>query len=295
MSAFVRVALAKAALATAALAMLLSGHVEAAAGGAGAVRKQIEASMLVRGKIEIDPQGRVARYSLDQQEKLPSGVVGLIGQAVPGWRFEPVLADGKPVSAIAGMSIRVVANRADEDHYTVKIRSASFGDKGLKPEEDVRAIRMTPPPYPVDAVRGGVAGAAYLLVKVGRDGKVMDVATEQVNLRVIASENEMERWRKVLATASMSQARKWTFTPPTKGDAVDDPYWVVRVPVVYSLDPSWKAEHYGEWQSYIPGPRQRNPWDDEDEGMAFSPDTLAPGGSYLAGTGLKLLSNPSDS
>ena len=33
----------------------------------------------------------------------------------------------------------------------------------------------------------------------------------------------------------------------------------------------------------------------EDEGVAFSPDTLAPGAAYRTGSGLKLLTNPEGS
>lgn len=264
----------------------------ALAAGPGVVRKQIESSMLVTGKIEVNTEGKVSGYSLDKQDKLPAGIVGLLARAVPAWKFEPVTVDGKKVNALASMSIRLVAKKIDADNYTVAIRSASFGGDGVKPEEDISSVRLAPPDYPREAAYAGVAGAAYLLVKVGRDGKVTDVITEQVNLKVVASERQMEHWRNVLANASMRQARKWTFRPPTEGPAADDEFWIVRVPVVYSFDGPPKATSYGVWESYVPGPRQRNPWGDEnEEGVAFSPDTLAPGGAYLAGSGLKLLTS----
>jgi hypothetical protein len=52
---------------------------------------------------------------------------------------------------------------------------------------------------------------------------------------------------------------------------------------------------YGQWEAYVPGPRQSNPWQADSEGKGFSPDTLMPGRAYIAGTGLKLLSELSDS
>ncbi|QNP42157.1 protein tonB [Lysobacter terrestris] len=255
------------------------------------VRKQVEASMLVTGRIEIDTAGKVIGYALDKQDRLPRGVVDMVGKAVPAWKFEPVVIDGKLVRAAASMSIRLVARKLDDDHLTVDIRSASFGSEGGKAEEMIRpAKRLIAPGYPAAAVRSGVTGAAYLLVKVGRDGKVIDVATEQVNLKVVATGDQMARWRDLLAAASMSQARKWSFAPPTEGPAAGAEFWVVRVPVVYAFD----RTAYGTWEGYVPGPRQPNPWQNEDkEGVAFSPDTLPPGGAYLAGTGLKLLTAPS--
>ena len=72
-----------------------------------------------------------------------------------------------------------------------------------------------------------------------------------------------------------------------------DDYWVVRVPVVFSLDGARDAKTaYGRWEAYVPGPRNPNPWKQGDEGSAFSPDALVPGQAYLAGSGLKLLTRP---
>lgn len=46
------------------------------AGNAAAVRRQIESSMLLTGKIQVDAEGRVTGYSLDDADKVPPGVVG---------------------------------------------------------------------------------------------------------------------------------------------------------------------------------------------------------------------------
>ncbi|HEU0306987.1 MAG TPA: protein tonB [Lysobacter sp.] len=278
-----------------AVAALFAGATALAAGPA-AVRKQVEASMLVTGRIQVDSDGRVSGFSLDEKEKLPEGVVDLIGKTVPEWAFEPVLIDGKPVNVSTGMSIRLIARKTGKDSYSVGIRSASFGHRSGKKEEQVRSLSMAPPNYPEDAARAGVTGTAYLLVRAGRDGKVIDVIAEQVNLRVVASEASMTKWRRVLGETSMRQARRWTFIPPTEGEEAKADFWVLRVPVVFSLEDSPGAmQQYGRWEAYVPGPRQANPWEKDKEGVAFSPDTLAPGRAHLAGSGLKLLTNLSDS
>ena len=274
-------------------ALLASADVGAFGGGPGAVRKQVEASMLVTGKIDVDSIGAVSGFSLERQEKLPAGVVNLIAKAVPTWKFEPVVIDGKPTNVTTRMNIRLVARKLDDDNYSIELRSAGFGSPSDKSADRPRGQKLTPPAYPGNAVASGVAGTVYLLVRAGRDGKVTDVIAEQVNLKVVASENAMQQWRHVFEDASVRQAKQWTFTPPTEGKDADADHFVMRVPVVFSLDDHPASKAYGRWEAYVPGPRKANPWQDDEEGIGFSPDTLAPGGAYLAGSGLRLLTVPS--
>ena len=158
------------------------------AAGPAAVRKQVEASMLVTGKVQVDSDGKVSGFSLDQKDKLPESVVELVGKTVPNWTFEPVLIDGRAVNVSTDMSIRVVARKTGDGSYAVRVRSAGFGDRSGKPEEHIRSVSMAPPNYPESAARVGVAGTVYLLVRAGRDGKVNDAIAEQVNLKVVGSE-----------------------------------------------------------------------------------------------------------
>lgn len=264
------------------------------AGNAAAVRRQIESSMLLTGKIQVDAEGRVTGYSLDDADKVPPGVVGLIDKAVPSWTFEPTRLDGKPAQVSTDMCIRVVARKLDQGDYEVAIRSATFGGRSRDPKENIQAIGMTPPDYPMNAWRAGVVGTVYLLVRAGRDGKVIDAVAEQTNMKVALDEHALARWRRVLEDVSIKQAQKWKFAPPTQGEAAGWDFWVARVPVVFNPGGPKEAPAYGRWETYVPGPRQRNPWD-SDDGTGFSPDTLAPGGAYLAGSGLKLRTDPSGS
>lgn len=285
---------------------LLSCSVVSLAAGPRAVRKQVELSMLVTGKITIDKAGKVSGFTLDQPEKLPPVIVDLASTAVPHWTFAPVTVDGKVVNASTGMSLRFVARRTDADNYNVQIRSAGFGSRADKPKPDRKespAIAkasqgascpsMAPPAYPLAGLYGNVEATAYLLVRADRDGNVLEAIAEQVNLRVIADDHTMEKWRRVFAEASVRQARKWCFAPVPPGEKPQMAFQVLRVPVVFYLD---GTTEYGRWEAYVPGPRQRNPWDDEGvEGTAFSPDALPPGGAYQAGSGLKLLTGLSGS
>jgi len=271
------------------IALLLASSA-AFAGSAAAVRRQIESSMLLTGEIQVDAEGRVTGHSLDDAGKVPPGVVSLIDKAVPSWTFEPMRFDGKPVRVSTDMSIRVVARKLEQGDYEVAIRSAAFGGRSRDPKESIQAVSMPAPDYPLNAWRAGVVGTVYLLVRAGRDGKVIDAIAEQTNLRVAVDEHAMARWRRVLEDVSTRQAQQWKFTPPTQGEDANRDFWVARVPVVFNLDRPHDAPTYGHWETYVPGPRQRDPWDtDGDEGIGFSPDTLAPGRAYLTGSGLKLL------
>lgn len=258
----------------------------ACAGGPGAVRKQVETSMIVTGTIDIGPDGSVPAYSLDKPEALPDSVVELAKKALPLWRFKPVLIDGKPVHGRAKMSLRYVAKKQDNGNYRVRISSAWFGESSSQPGEHVSSQSLSPPNYPSSALRSGITGTTYIVLRVGRKGTVEDAVVERVNLRVIGSDRLMEWGRKQLGQASLAAARKWTFSIPTTGPKADAPYWDVRVPVTY-LYAGQEPVAYGKWDAYVPGPQHEAPWiqDDRNHGS----DALVAGGVYPVGGGPELL------
>ena len=267
------------------MALLLVSCVGAAfAAGPGAVRKQAESSLLVKGTIDIKADGTVADYTLEQQAALPEGIVGMIGKAVPQWRFEPIAFAPGITRARADMSLRIVAKKLDEQNYSLQIRGAHFGQD--RPGESVAGIRLNPPRYPESAQWAGVGGTVYLVLKIDRDGRVEDLMTEQVNLRVVASEASMTKWRKLLAQAALRTAKAWTFAPPVKGEQVDAEYWSARVPVDF-VAPGRLPAKTTDWEVYIPGPRESIPWVTEDS--EANTDALAAGGVYQMGSGLRLL------
>ncbi len=269
------------------ICMLLSNVVLAA--GAEAIRKQAQASMLVTGSIDVAPDGSVQSYAIDHAEKLPPVVVELLGKNVPTWRFEPVSVDGKPVLATAPMSLRIVARRSDDQHFSAGIVAAQFGQDHQLATDNISYKTRAQPHYPEMAVESRVSGTVYLLLRVGRQGQVEDAATEQVNLGVYASEADMERFRNVLAKAALKASTQWTFNIPTTGKHVTDDYWVARVPVNFSLSPKGGPDpQYGEWQSYVPGPRQLVPWLEKSRLMAADADATPAGSITQLEQGLHL-------
>ena len=252
-----------------------------------AVRKQVERSMLVAGTVDIQPDGSVSGHALDPTPVLPAGVVRLVGEAVSQWRFEPVLVDGKPVNARAKMNLRIVAKAQDDGDYNLSVRSASFGSEGGVPGEFITSARISPPRYPEQAARSGMSGAVYLVLRIGRDGRVEEVVAEQVNLTAIGTETQMTRARDLLSRAALKSAKYWTFHPPTGGEDADAPFWSARVPVDFILPGQSKTSN-GQWQAYVPGPQQQAAWirDDADAG---SPDAFVAGGVHQVGKGPRLL------
>lgn len=258
------------------------------AGGAGAVRKQLEASMLVTGQITVDQAGRVADYSIDSQDQLPAGVLEFVRANVPGWTFQPQRVNGQPVGARNRMRILLVAKKQDDGDYLMRLRSATFQPLSELEGYEIDSRDMAPPRYPVGAARAGVGGTVYLILKVGRDGKVQDAFAEQVNLRAVATEGTMDKVRRMFADSALSAARRWSFVPPTKGEQAEAAYWTVRTPVDYYMGHDGEPR-YGVWQAYVPGPRQSADWVDK-ELAATSPEALAGGSTHLVTKdGLRLL------
>ncbi len=263
----------------------------AGARGVAEIRKQTENSMVAKGSIEITPEGSVSSITFEREEKLPSTIVAFMRDSVMKWRFEPVLVDGVARHARSPINIRVVARSMSGDNYEISIRDASFDRYDPEDRSSVQIVAHKPPRYPMSAVMSGVGGEVFTAVKVGRDGRVVDVETEQVNLYVAAGESQMKQWRSVLAKASEQAIRTWTFRPPVEGSNVDARYWVVIVPISYRVTKDIKrkdpgTDEYGQWRAYIPGPRQIASWRDQKARVS---DTLADGGVYMEGAGPKLL------
>lgn len=264
-----------------------------------AATPKVEASMVVTGTITVNPQGGVQSYTVQDSDNLPPAVRQIIQATVSRWQFVPIMAEGKAVSAEAGMSLRIVADMTDEQHATIRVASAAFGCEA-RPKSDlpgecpagtaVRYVRRQPPDYPIEAVRAGVGGEVFLVIQVGRDGQVTQAAARQVNLYRLT--DAPAYYRKMLAEASLQAARKWHFSIPTIGQDAAKDHWIVQVPINYTVGgvpsdacgaiPCARSRPYA-WRTYIPGPVQSISWDHEDTSGASgtSGDAIANGGLFV--------------
>lgn len=260
----------------------------------GEVRKRAEASMVVTGSIEVMPDGSVHSYTIDHPEKLPPVVVSLIQNNVPAWKFK--LDNNPQVIERAQMNLRIVARIVDDTHDTVAIASTNF-DRPFVPGQSPASKDRVAPKYPKEAIEARVSGTVFLLLRVGRDGMVMNAGVEQVNLGEYGNDREMKRYSAMLADSALNAAKQWTFNVPTSGPTANYPFWYVRVPVEYNLQPvgpSPAKNLYGKWNVYIPGPREVIPWLQPNTGQPTQSSDAIPAGSISqADENLHLQTQPS--
>ncbi|MEO6968824.1 MAG: energy transducer TonB [Rhodanobacteraceae bacterium] len=254
------------------------------------VKRTTEATMLVTGSIVVNPDGSVHTYTLEQPDKLSSGVTQLLAQYVPKWRFEAtrlVDQNNHPALAKAAMNVRLVLTEVSKDRYQLGIVGATFGADQQDPKDISWKSRVVPT-YPREAVDDGVSGTVYLVVKVGQSGNVINAAVKQVDLRVVANSGAMQAYRRVLGDAALRAAQHWTFNVPQPL-----PGGNVRVPVNFSISGLDKLVVYGEWQAYIPGPVEPVSWLDSDDKLAnSSPDAIPDNGLLFMNNERLVLQNP---
>lgn len=254
--------------------------------------KKMEASMVLEGEIEVDAQGLVQGYTLDKSEKLTARLREFVDANIQRWRFEPTLVDGKPTAVRNSMGLLLILAAQDDGNFRIELRETNFHPVKAEAGADtgVEWLSTKPPVYPRQAAEAGVEADVYLALRIGRDGSVLDVAVEQVNMKSMTPVDDRSRWRRIFAANASARAREWTFRPPSRGEDAGNESWTVRVPVNYMLG---QENEYGVWVPYFPGARQPVPWlADENLG---SPEALAAGGVYPVGDGagsLRLVTPP---
>ncbi|WHZ19673.1 MAG: hypothetical protein OJF55_001822 [Rhodanobacteraceae bacterium] len=252
-------------------------------GAVCAAEAPIEASMVITGTITVNPAGGVQGYALHDQDKIPPGVVQIVERTIKGWQFVPIVENGQPVAAQAGMAVRVVARMIDKANAEIRVAGASFGcdayqaknllPNACPPGTTVTPDRRQPPEYPRQALKEGLGGEVYLAVEVGRDGRVIRADAMQVNLS--NRFGSPLRMQNAFANNARDAAMKWRFNVPTVGPEAAKDHWVVTVPVVYTIGGPM-PDDYGKWHAYVPGPARDVPWARDD--TPGSADALAGGG-----------------
>jgi TonB family protein len=258
---------------------------------AEALRELAEASLMVEGKVLLNPDGTVASYTLREPEKLPEPVVDLIQQSLPSWKLQFYRTPVAPVEE--SMTLRIVAKDIDRKHTTIRIAGAQFQDESEPKRESIHSLTRVQPTYPRRSREDGMSGTVYLLVRVGPDGKVLDAAAEQVNLHRYTQQNMLDIYRKDLASAAVKAAAQWTFSVPSEGPSAKLPCWYVRMPVHFHITNSGYDEHngsqYGSWEIYVRGPRETIPWVQDKLLLAQSPDATPDGTLHQLGSGAELM------
>ena len=77
----------------------------------------------VEGSLTIGPEGQVVDVQLRDAAWMGEAVVEGYLQTIRGWRFEPIVEDGKAVNATGEMRLRLAALRNDTDktaHFAIE-------------------------------------------------------------------------------------------------------------------------------------------------------------------------------
>lgn len=264
-------------------------------------RKQVEASMLVTGELVVAPDGAVKSYTLDRADALPPETRELLAKVVPAWELDVAKADGSPLQAPATvkMSVQLLARpiAGVEDQLRVTVQDTAFWDPKAPGEVEAKG-KLTPPEYPPFALRSGVSGIVYVVLRLDPDGAVAEAHVERVDMTVLADEKTLRKFSKVLAEAAVGAAKQWTFDIAPEHLAKPGPI-DVRVPVAFMLagssNPTPKEE-YGRWRAYVPGQYAPIPWrnrstadgGDVERGIG----AMVPGQFYSTDAPIKLRGSP---
>lgn len=207
-----------------------------------------EFSLNATGDIEIAADGTVHTYKLDKGQK--PLIEQALDKSIRGWRFEPILVDGRPVIAKTRMRIVLDAHPIIGGDYALKVSNVWFGEPG-------RSNKLRPPRYPTDAAMANLGARVVLVLKLDREGNVVQQHVEQISLSArAANENIAESWRRKFEQASIAAAKRWKFdvTEVINGETVAGS---VRVPVDYMMG-SGSVDN--KWRAFVPGPKHPVPW-----------------------------------
>jgi hypothetical protein len=254
-----------------------------------AARERPWSSMLLTGTVDIGPDGDVRNYALEHPEKIPSAVLNLVKKTVAGWRFQVQLPGH--VIARARMNLRVLAKPVGSSSFSIEVEGVDFGRDSDDPGEQVTERDTPRLNYPSSASRAGGAAVVYMLMRIGRDGHVLDLGAEEVNLTLDVPRYERKRIADAFIKSCEQTMRHWTFNVPTKGDLASNAYWLVQVPVHFDLVSFDRRSHtpvYGSWEPYLPGPRLSIPWVNDQTMLATAPDAIADHGVTMLDGKLKL-------
>lgn len=202
------------------------------------------------GEVQIATDGHVSDYRLTT--RLAPAVAELVDRSARGWKFEPVLVDGRPVLAKTHMHLRLRAEPTGSgDQVRLRVVETNFGAP--------KGIRMKPPHYPEEAVQLHLGGRVLLTLKIDEQGNVIDVLPYQTSLdHRASSEQEAEHYRGVLERASIAAARTWHFdmTEMINGKPMGT---VAMVPIMYTVRDT-ATPPPNKWRAFAPGPVHPAPW-----------------------------------
>lgn len=200
-------------------------------------------TMRIDGELTFDTQGVVTSHKV-LTESLKPAMVDLAEQEMARMRFNPVVIDGRPVNARTFVRMTVVARERADGGFEVAIENARFfdgsfnadGTPNIKTRTDVSkeisrdswsvAKRRRMPYYPTGLMRAGVDGAVAIRLLMRPDGTVENAfVTQSALFNIKGRDTTLDKARGLFERTALDAIRTWTFNPPEKPGAADDPEW----------------------------------------------------------------------
>ena len=199
--------------------------------------------MLVAADVHVGADGAVVDYRLDGT--LDHALADRLEHEVRGWRFTPVLRDGRAVPAKTRLLITL---QPAQDWGRWTVADVSPGEPALAR----RAMLM--PDFPESALRAHLSARVLLDLKLAPDGKVEAVHVEQTSLDRPGDPKLAAQWADIFGPPSVRAAKSWKFLPPESVDG--EPVGAtIRIAIVFPYDVDTIGTH-----RFYPGPITPAPW-----------------------------------
>jgi hypothetical protein len=254
-------------------------------------------TMRVDGSVTIDLQGHVAGYQIDTP--VPDTLRGTLDHAVAGWRFQPVVLDGKPAVARTKMRITLAARKLDPDHYQVTVdnvvfpgSASSLGIPANSSSAGMYAKSLLPPRYPAELAQVGASARILIAIRANADGQTVDVAAVQGSLLdTRGTPRLMALAMKEFQRAALIAARHWLVGFSRTIDPTDSDDLTASVLVQFTM-PNREIDAPGQWLLESRTPLQDIPWEPKAEGnQRVGVSDIAPGELIPTVSDYKLLSD----
>lgn len=135
------------------------------------------------GVIDIAPDGSVEAFEV--KESLGKNVDAFIERQVEDWKFQPVIENGQPIPVRGKAYLTLHGIGGGGKSMQVSIAEARFYELAAGSHEALESVGndFPPPGYPPRAFEAGVGANVLAIVRISRDGEVVDVEMERTDLR----------------------------------------------------------------------------------------------------------------
>lgn len=120
-------------------------------------------------EVRIGPDGRIDRVQLRPHSLQPT-LASRVQAAIAGWRFDPVMEDGRPVALDTHLHVDVRGRHTADGAATFEVQHSGSG---------VTAAELPPMRYPPEALRRQVEGTVVVRAEIAADGSVGTTSIHQ--------------------------------------------------------------------------------------------------------------------